>query len=68
MSGLELINELHAIHNDIPVVLCTGFSDRITDKRADELNIKGFLMKPFILSDLSKTIRKALGKSDGDIK
>ncbi|MBN1906046.1 MAG: response regulator [Deltaproteobacteria bacterium] len=68
MSGLELVNELHTIHNDIPVVLCTGFSDRITEKRTEELKIKGFLMKPFILSDLSKAIRKALGKPDGHIK
>jgi CheY-like chemotaxis protein len=68
MSGLELVNELHAINNDIPVVLCTGFSDRITDQRAEELKINGFLMKPFVLSDLSKAIRKALGKTNGVIK
>lgn len=68
MSGVELVNELHTIRNDIPVVLCTGFSDRITEKKAQELKIKGFLMKPFIMSDLSKTIRKALGKPDGIIK
>ncbi|GEM_PF-2387335 len=68
MSGLELANELHAIRDDIPVVLCTGFSDRITEKRAEELKIKGFLMKPFVLADLSNTIRKALGKPDGIIK
>ncbi len=68
MSGLELVNELHTIRNDIPVVICTGFSDRVTDKRAQELKIKGFLMKPFVMSDLSKTIRKALGKTDGVIK
>jgi CheY-like chemotaxis protein len=49
MSGLELANELHAIRDDIPVVLCTGFSDRITEKRAEELKIKGFLMKPLYL-------------------
>jgi CheY-like chemotaxis protein len=68
MTGLELAKELCVIRNDIPVILCTGFSDRITEQKVEEIKIKAFLMKPFILSDLSKTIRKALGKTGGTIK
>lgn len=63
MSGLNLSNELLKIRRNIPVILCTGFSDKITEQRAEELGVKAFLMKPFILNSLSETIRKVLDEN-----
>ncbi len=60
MTGVELAKEIMAVWSDIPVILCTGFSTRITQKSAYKMGIRGFLMKPFLLRDLAETVRKVL--------
>jgi len=60
MTGVELAKEIMAAWSDIPVILCTGFSTRVTQKSVYEMGIRGFLMKPFLLCDLAETIRKVL--------
>jgi len=60
MTGVELAKEIMAVWSDTPVILCTGFSTRITQKSVYEMGIRGFLMKPFLLRDLAETIRKVL--------
>ena len=60
MMGDELAGELMQIRPDIPVILCTGFSQRITEKKAKHLGIKAFLMKPLVMRSLAVTIRKVL--------
>ena len=59
-SGIELAGEFNKIRDDIPIILCTGFSDITSEKKVEELGIKAFLMKPFVLDALSQTIRMAL--------
>jgi len=63
MSGDQLASELNKIRSDIPVVICTGFSERMPEKRATTLGIKGFLMKPIVKKDLAKKIRDVLDES-----
>jgi CheY-like chemotaxis protein len=60
MMGDELAGKLMQIRPDIPVILCTGFSQRITEKKAKHLGIKAFLMKPLVMRSLAVTIRKVL--------
>ncbi len=60
MTGDKLAEELIKIRSDIPVILCTGFSERISKEKAESLGIKEFLMKPVALKVLSATIRKVL--------
>jgi PAS domain S-box-containing protein len=60
MTGDKLAKELLRIRPDIPIVLCTGFSERITGEAAKEMGIREFAMKPLVASDLAKTIRRAL--------
>lgn len=60
MTGDRLARELMAIRPNLPVVMCTGFSERITPAKVEELGIKGFLLKPVIKSQLAATVRKAL--------
>jgi len=60
MTGDKLAGELIKIRFDIPVILCTGFSEMMSKERAEALGIKGFLMKPVVIKDLSSTIRKVL--------
>jgi PAS domain S-box-containing protein len=60
LTGKDLAVKIIAIRPDIPVVLCTGFSDLIDEARAAEAGIRGFVMKPYNISTLAQAIRKAL--------
>ena len=68
ISGDQLASELIKIRSDIPVVLCTGFSERMPEERAKALGIKGFLMKPIVMKDLSKTIREVLDNKESSVQ
>jgi PAS domain S-box-containing protein len=63
MTGDILATELMKIRPDIPVIICTGYSERIDDPRAQELGLKGLIMKPFTIRSLSKTVRNALDQN-----
>jgi CheY-like chemotaxis protein len=52
MNGMQLAAEMIAIRSDIPIILCTGFSERINSKKAEALGIGGLLMKPLGMKDL----------------
>ncbi|MFH2218501.1 MAG: response regulator [Pseudomonadota bacterium] len=60
MAGDKLAVELMKVRKDIPVILCTGFSSKISDEKAAALGIKGFAMKPLSKEDLAKVVRKVL--------
>jgi len=60
MTGDELGKELMRIRPDIPIILCTGYSERITEKKAKEVGIREFVMKPIVMSEMAKTIRNVL--------
>ena len=63
MTGDRLARELIAIRHDIPVILCTGYNEHISEKRAKEIGIREFILKPMDLKKLAETIRKTLDRS-----
>jgi CheY-like chemotaxis protein len=60
MSGDQLAIAAKKIKPDIPIILCTGYSKKISKERARAIGIKAFLMKPIALSDMAETIRAVL--------
>ncbi len=62
MSGDKLSAELTKICPDIPILLCTGFSNIMSEEKATSLGINGFLLKPIVMKDLSRKIRDVLDK------
>ena len=60
MPGNQLALTVKAIRPEIPVIICTGFSEKINEKKAFEMGIQGVLMKPIIKADLAVMIRKVL--------
>jgi len=62
MTGRELAQKLMSIRKDIPIILCTGFSEQIDEKRAKEMGIRAFVMKPIVMEQIAKTIRDALDR------
>ncbi len=60
MTGLEMAEQLKQIRPDIPVIICTGFSDIIDKDNYRSKGINGFMMKPFIKKDVAPVIRDVL--------
>ncbi len=60
MPGDKLAIELIKIRPDIPILLCTGFSQTMSEEKAASLGIKGFLFKPIIMKDLAQKVREVL--------
>ncbi|MBS3809401.1 MAG: response regulator, partial [Desulfobacterales bacterium] len=60
MTGDRLALKVKEIRPDIPVILCTGFSEKINDQQRKELGIEGFLMKPVTKKDIAEAVRKVL--------
>ncbi|WP_320041564.1 response regulator [uncultured Desulfobacter sp.] len=63
MTGDKLAAELMKIRQDIPVILFTGYSKKMSDKSAADLGIKAFAYKPIDQADLVKMVRKILDEA-----
>lgn|GEM_PF-1350487 len=62
ISGDILAADLLEIRPDIPIILCTGFSELMTEEKAVALGVKGFLTKPVSVRDFAKVVRSVLDK------
>ncbi len=63
MTGDQLAQELMSIRPDIPIIICTGFSERINKEQAEANKAKGFLMKPVVKSEMAQMVRKVLDET-----
>lgn len=66
MTGDVLAKRILEVRPDIPVVLCTGYSEQVDEEKAKALGITAFLMKPVVLRDLAITLRRLLDRSSID--
>jgi two-component system, cell cycle sensor histidine kinase and response regulator CckA len=60
MAGDRLAREIFGIRPEMPILLCTGYSDRIDEKGAAALGIAGYCMKPIVTETLAHEVRQAL--------
>jgi len=60
LTGIQLAGRFLAIRPDIPIILCTGFSETVTEETARSAGIKAFLLKPLTIHELARTVRKVL--------
>ncbi len=68
MTGLEMAKKMMEIHKDIPIILCTGFSEVISAEKARAMGIREYVMKPVMMKDLAVTVRRVLKKEKPDCK
>jgi len=64
MTGDQLAHEILSIKKNVPIIICTGFSENINEGQAPSIGVKGFLMKPVVQSELAQMIRKLLDGRD----
>jgi CheY-like chemotaxis protein len=60
MTGDRLAEAIRKIRQDIPIIVCTGFSDRIKQESASDIGIRKILTKPVTLSDMATAVRTEL--------
>jgi PAS domain S-box-containing protein len=63
MTGMEFAREVLKIRPDMPIILCTGFSDAVSYDRLRDVGIGDFIMKPILKHDLVASISRLLAKS-----
>lgn len=59
-TGIELSKIIRKIRPDMPIVLCTGFSETITEEKLKAIGIKKYIMKPVRCSEIARIIRSVL--------
>ncbi len=66
MTGDRLAVKILEIRPDLPIIVCTGFSELINRDSAQALGIRDFVSKPLVRQDFARTIRAVLdGKTSG---
>ncbi len=68
MSGDQLAQKIIEIRSDIPVILFTGFSERINKEKAKAIGVQALVMKPIVTNEFAKTIRTILDQKKKENK
>ncbi|MDJ0784503.1 MAG: response regulator [Desulfosarcinaceae bacterium] len=65
LTGDLLAAEMMRIRPDIPIIICTGYSERLSEENAEAMGIRGFILKPILIRDMAITIRRVLDQRSG---
>jgi PAS domain S-box-containing protein len=65
MTGIDLARRMLQLRPELPIILCTGFSNLISEERATAMGIKGFAMKPMSKKDIAVLVRRLLDQRSG---
>jgi len=60
MTGLELFKELRKLAPGVPVIICTGYSDYISNESSQKYGIDGYLAKPFTAQQLAGQVKRLI--------
>ena len=60
MTGDLLGQKMLTVRQDIPIIICTGYSEKLTEESIRSLGFAGIAHKPLIIRDLAKLVRQTL--------
>ena len=60
MTGLDLVRRIRELRQDLPVIMCSGFSEHINEKVLREVGVRYYLAKPMSQAELGNMARRAL--------
>jgi PAS domain S-box-containing protein len=60
MEGVDLARAVREIRPNIPIILCSGYSDLLNDEEIKDSGISELLTKPIVKSQLADVVRKVL--------
>lgn len=61
-TGMELAQEMLRVKPGLPVILCSGFSELITEAKLESIGIGKLVMKPLEIQELALAIRELLDR------
>jgi DNA-binding NtrC family response regulator len=62
LPGTELSLEISKIDPDLPIILCTGYRNRLTEEEARHYGISSLCAKPLLVNEVSAIIRSTLAR------
>lgn len=62
ISGIRLLEQIRAVDKEIAVVICTGYPEVDTAIASIQLNVAGYLKKPFALEEILEILEKVSRK------
>lgn len=60
MIGTELSQKILEIRPDIPIIIWSGYSEKLDKEKAKDLKVSKFLHKPLLITDLIKNVTELL--------
>jgi PAS domain S-box-containing protein len=66
MTGNQLAQALQKIRPDVPIIITTGYSEKISPEKAQTMGIQDFIIKPLSYGELTKRIRKAIDQKESN--
>ena len=60
LTGIELAKSMTQLRAEIPVILCSGFCDLMTDEESRALGIRRIVTKPVLCNEFSFIVRRVL--------
>jgi DNA-binding response OmpR family regulator len=63
IDGWSVLEDLHAMGDPVPIVVCSAKKDVEDMERARELGASGYVIKPFDIDRLVDAVMEALGRS-----
>jgi CheY-like chemotaxis protein len=63
MTGAEMSEHMLALRPDLPIIICTGYSEVLDADTASKMGISSFILKPVITVELATQMRKIFDTS-----
>ena len=63
MTGADLAREMLKIRSGIPIIMTTGFSERVNEGEAKKIGIRKFIMKPVSLPILAQAVKQLMDEA-----
>jgi CheY-like chemotaxis protein len=60
MNGMDVAESILEIRQEIPIILCTGYSEKVDRQTAQKAGIRDVIMKPFFTRELAEVISKSI--------
>ncbi len=68
MTGDRLVKEILNIRSEFPIILCTGFSEKLDKVKVTAIGAADYIEKPFGKRDIAVKVRKVLDEAKGSAR
>ena len=60
LTGADLSRRVLKLRPDLPIILCSGFSEVVTSEKASDIGIREYIMKPMTTRVLAEAVQRVL--------